>query len=279
MKKKFSNLIIVLMLVVGLSLILYPSFSNYWNSLSQSRVITNYLQTVNKMDNVSYENILKSAREYNEKLYECGYTLVLNDKQRDEYEKQLDIMGNGMMGYIEIPKISCFLPIYHYSTDSVLQVAIGHIEGSSLPVGGENTHAILSGHRGLPSSVLFTDLDKMETGDTFTLQVLGESLVYEVDRILTVLPHEIQSLAVEEGEDYCTLMTCTPYGINTHRLLVRGHRVAQPQGKESKIRVSGDALRISTFVTVTVAATPVLVVIFILILIRTGKKRKNDKQL
>ncbi len=275
MKKRLSNFIIVLMLIVGISLILYPSFSNYWNSLRQSRVITDYLQAVNKIDAISYDNILRRAKEYNEKLYENGNTLVLNDDQRAEYEKQLDILGNGMMGYIEIPKIQCFLPIYHGSTDAVLQVAIGHLEGSSLPIGGESTHSVLSGHRGLPSSVLFTDLDKMKTGDTFTLQMLGETLVYEVDRIATVLPHEIQSLAIEEGEDYCTLMTCTPYGINTHRLLVRGRRVELPDSKETKIHIVGDALRISPYISATVVATPILTVIFLLIIVKASRKRKK----
>ncbi len=241
-KKGKSGIFFVIVLIAGLVIMLYPNLSSYWNQLHQSKAVSDYAAVVSDIDEETKKKILLGAAEYNRNLYESGYCLVLTKKQEEEYFKQLDVMGTGMMGYIEIPKIDCFLPIYHTTKESVLQIAVGHVTGSSLPVGGENTHALLSGHRGLPSARLFTDLDHMKEGDTFSVRILDEVLTYEVDKISTVLPGDMKELDVINGEDYCTLVTCTPYGINSHRLLVRGHR--KKDGESKSINVTGDAVRI-----------------------------------
>ena len=222
-KGKFISILLVLLLLVGLSLLLYPYVSNYWNSLHQTRAIAAYAEAVAKLDKDQYTEILSAAQAYNASLLGRDNTQPLDGDRKEEYERLLDVSGLGIMGYIEIPCIDCSLPIYHGADELVLQVAVGHMEWSSLPVGGESTHCVLSGHRGLPSAKLFTNLDKLQPGDTFILRVLDETLTYEVDQILIVEPQETGSLRIEEGKDYCTLVTCTPYGINTHRLLVRGH--------------------------------------------------------
>ena len=196
---------------------------------------------------------------------------VLSDAQRAEYEKQLAVDNTGIMGYVDIPSISCTLPIYHGIDDEVLQIAIGHIEGSSLPVGGLNTHTVISGHRGLPSAKLFTNIDQLTEGDLFSLHVLGRTLTYEVDQILIVLPHETKALEVAMGEDYCTLVTCTPYGVNTHRLLVRGHRVDAFEDLSG--RIVSDAVLIEPEVVALCVATPILLVLFIAAMVRGGRKR------
>lgn len=276
MKNKLTTILLILIVVVGLGLLLYPSVSNYWNSLHSSRAISSYVEAVGKIDRESYERILAEAREYNERLYADGYTLILPEPRKESYFKLLDVTGTGIMGYIEIKKLGVYLPIYHGTSDSVLQTAVGHIEGSFLPVGGENTHTVLSGHRGLPSAKLFTDLDKLVVGDTFTLQILDEILTYEVDQINVVLPHDLQALDVEAGRDLCTLITCTPYGINTHRLLVRGHRIANEEDAKT-MRVPGDALRANTAVVAVFLAVPVLAALVILVLVRSPKPKKRKK--
>lgn len=228
-KKKKSNAVInfllVIILLAGLSLLLYPTFSELWNSTRQSKAIASYSETVDSMDKEEYDRLWQLAQEYNESLADRETFYALTDEQMEEYEQLLNVSGLGIMGYIDIPKIKCELPIYHGTEESVLQIAVGHLEWSSLPVGGESSHCVLSGHRGLPSARLFTDLDKMEEGDLFYITVLDQKLAYEVDQIEVILPEEVEDLGVEEGKDYVTLVTCTPYGINTHRLLVRGHRV------------------------------------------------------
>lgn len=225
MRKKSNtiiNILLVLILLAGLSLLLYPSVSDYWNSFHQSRAIVQYAEQVSLLDEDQYEELWTSATDYNASLLERANSYILSDTQKEQYEELLNVSGIGVMGYIEIPSIDCSLPIYHGTEESVLQTAIGHLEWTSLPVGGESTHCVLSGHRGLPSAKLFTNLDKLVEGDVFMLRILDEVLTYEVDQILIVEPQETAELQIVEGQDYCTLVTCTPYGINTHRLLVRG---------------------------------------------------------
>ena len=234
MKNKLINIFLILALVAGLSLLLYPTISDYWNSLHASQAVASYDQAVKSMDEGKYDELLQRAGQYNRDLFLRGSLFALTDEEREDYNSQLDIDGSGVMGYIEIPTIKVSLPIYHGTSDDVLQVAVGHLEWSSLPVGGESTHCVLSGHRGLPSAKLFTNLDQLAEGDLFVIRTLDEVLTYEVDRILIVLPSEVQALAAEEGKDLCTLVTCTPFGVNTHRLLIRGHRIAYtPKDEES----------------------------------------------
>lgn len=214
------------MFLLGIGLLLYPTVSDYWNGLHQSRAIASYDAAVQELDTAQYDEMLAEARAYNETLLQNPARFTSTEAETAHYRELLDVSGTGIMAYVEIPKLGTRLPVYHGTDDAVLQIAVGHIEGSSLPVGGAGTHTVLSGHRGLPSAKLFTDLDQLENGDRFVLHVLGDALWYEVDQILTVLPEEMDALAIDAQEDYCTLVTCTPYGVNTHRLLVRGHRVA-----------------------------------------------------
>ena len=229
MKKKVLNTIInfilVLVFLAGLSLLLYPTFSEYWNSFRQSRAIVNYNKEITQLDDNRYDDARLAAEEYNKGILERTNVYYMDDAEVEDYHSQLKVTSNSIIAYVEIPKIKCSLPVYHGTSEGVLQTAIGHLEWTSLPIGGTSTHSVLSGHRGLPSAKLFTDLDKMEVGDRFYIRVLNEVLTYEVDQILVVLPEETDDLRIVEGEDYCTLFTCTPYAVNTHRLLVRGKRV------------------------------------------------------
>lgn len=274
MRKHISTIILILAFLVGLSLLLYPTVSDYWNSLHQSRAIANYAAEVADLDYDSYERLWSDAESYNEALLEKSDRFKLTEEERTEYESLLNVSGNGILGYIEIPVIHCSLPVYHGTDASVLQIAAGHIEGTSLPIGGESTHSVLSGHRGLPSAKLFTDLDKLIVGDTFIIRVLDEMLTYEVDQILIVEPYDLSPLEIEEGKDYCTLITCTPYGINTHRLLVRGHRV-ENQEEADNVRVTADALQIDPVIVAPLVAAPMLLVLLVLLLVKTEKKKKN----
>ena len=269
MKKHLPTILLILVFCVGLSLLLYPTVSDYWNSLHQSRAIASYVEDVADIDNNQYEAIWEKAKEYNLSLAERGNRWMLTEEELENYYDQLDVTGNGIMGYIEIPTIGCALPIYHGTDEAVLQIAVGHIEGSSLPTGGSSTHTVLSGHRGLPSAKLFSDLDKLTEGDVFLLHVLDKTLTYEVDQILIVLPDEIDSLKVEEGKDLCTLVTCTPYGVNSHRLLIRGHRI-ENQETEQAVRVTADALQIEPILVATFIAIPMLMVL----LVAPVKKKK-----
>ena len=228
MKKNWINFFVGIALCGGLCLLLYPTVSDWWNRLHQSRAIASYAQAAEGMSAEEIEAYLALAREYNKRLLEKESRFKMTEEEQKEYAALLDITGTGIMGYIEIPAIHVSLPVYHGTDEATLQIASGHIAGSSLPVGGENTHAAVSGHTGLPSARLFTDLDKLSEGDTFTITVLNQSLTYEVDQIRTVLPEDTSELVFVEGADYCTLQTCTPYGINTHRLLVRGKRIETP---------------------------------------------------
>ena len=278
MKKKssFVTAILIAAFFIGALLLLYPTISDFWNSFHQSRAIASYAEQVADLDENAYDRLWEDARTYNKTLGDRMNRFVMAEEQKKAYAALLNIADNGVMGYIEIPKVRCNLPIYHGTDEAVLQVAIGHVPGSSLPVGGESTHCVLSGHRGLPSAKLFTNLDELETGDVFMLRVLDETLTYEVDQIRTVLPNELGDLAIVEGEDYCTLVTCTPYGINSHRLLVRGHRV-ENHADASTIRVTADAMQIEPLQVAPLVAAPILVVMLVVVLIPHRTKGKGDE--
>lgn len=269
MKKKANiwiNGMLVLVLLAGLSLLLYPSLSEYWNSFHQTQAIADYNDQVSALDEADYTALWQAAQAYNQALAGQGNQHTLTDAQKQEYESLLNVAGTGMMGYIEIPSIDCSLPIYHGTDEAVLQVAAGHLDWSSLPVGGESTHCVLSGHRGLPSARLFTDLDKLQEGDVFLLRILNEVLTYQVDQIRIVEPQQTEDLQIVEGQDYCTLVTCTPYGINSHRLLVRGHRV-ENAAEAKNVQVTADAVQIEPLIVAPIVAIPFLLVLLILLLL------------
>ena len=268
-KSTISTLILILVFLVGLSLLLYPTISDWWNSMHQSRAIAGYARQVADLDNGTYDKLWAEAEAYNKTLLNKPERFEIADGESEEYEAMLSVPGTDVIGYIEIKKIDCYLPIYHGTDEAVLQTGVGHLEGTSLPVGGESTHCAISGHRGLPSAELFTDLDQLEIGDTFVLYVLDEILTYEVDQIRIVEPREVDELKIEEGEDYCTLVTCTPYGINTHRLLVRGHRTAN---ELYGARITADAMQIEPMVVAPLVAVPILVLLVVIILLRTRRK-------
>ena len=274
MRKHLSTIVLLFILLIGLSLLLYPTVSDYWNSFHQTRAIATYAEEVANLNQDQYDEIWAAAESYNASLTDRVNAYLLSDAQKEEYQQLLNVSGLGVMGYIEIPSIDCSLPIYHGTEESVLQIAVGHLEWSSLPVGGESTHCVLSGHRGLPSAKLFTNLDKLREGDTFLLRVLDETLTYEVDQILIVEPQDTAALEIVEGQDYCTLVTCTPYGINTHRLLVRGHRIDKIE--EAKIvRVTADAIQIEPLLVAPVVAIPILLLLLILLLLPKQPRKKH----
>ena len=274
MKKHLSTILLFLVFFIGLSLLLYPTFSDWWNSMHQSRAISTYSEAVANMNNEEYDKIWSAAWDYNRSLVDRPNDYLLSEEQWENYNALLDIGQNGIMGYIEIPKIDVTLPVYHGTSEAVLQVAIGHLEWTSLPVGGEGSHCVVSGHRGLPSAKLFTDLDKMEVGDTFLLRILDEVLTYEVDQIKIVEPHVTQDLLIVEGEDLVTLVTCTPYGINTHRMLVRGHRIETQEVKAVR-RVTADAIQIEPVIVAPFVAAPMLLILLIALLIPKPKKNRR----
>ena len=276
MKKHGSTIFLFLILLIGLSLLLYPSFSDWWNSFHQSRAISTYSQEVANIDNEMYEEIWEDAWEYNRSLVGMGNHFILGDEQKAQYENLLNIGGNGIMGYVEIPNIDAMLPIYHGTAESVLQIAVGHLDWTSLPVGGTSSHCVVSGHRGLPSARLFTDLDQIEEGDIFLFHVLDEVLTYEVDQIRIVEPHEIDELLIQEGKDLCTLVTCTPYGVNSHRMLVRGHRIDNIE-EARKIRISADAMQIDPLLIAPVVAAPILLVLLIALMLPKPSRKKRGE--
>ena len=275
MKRHGITIILLIVFIVGLSLLLYPSFSDWWNSRHQSRAVASYVEQVANIDGEQYAQLWNDAWEYNAALAGRANNYVLTDEQKEEYENFLDVGGTGIMGYIEIPTIGVTLPIYHGTDEAVLQVAVGHLEWTSLPVGGESSHCVLSGHRGLPSARLFTDLDKLVVGDVFIFRVLDEILTYEVGQILIVEPHETEALLITEGKDLCTLITCTPYGVNSHRLLVRGHRV-ENQEEAQTIRVTADAIQIKPIIVAPILAIPMLLILLIGLMVPKPQKRRFD---
>lgn len=274
MKKKgqLSTILLILVFFAGLSLLLYPSIANYWNGIHQSRAIASYEQVISDLSGEERQRLWQEACAYNEDMRGRGSSRMLSPEEQQRYERTLDLSGTGIMGHIEIEKIGVSLPIYHGTDDDILQVAVGHLEWSALPVGGEGTHCVLSGHRGLPSAKLFTNLDQLAKGDLFELHVLDEVLTYEVDQIRIVKPNEVGNLTAEEGQDYCTLVTCTPYGINTHRLLVRGKRVENAAHKKV-IFVPNDTYRIDPLLMALLFAVPILLVLLVEVLIRYRRKK------
>ncbi|MBQ6898710.1 MAG: class C sortase [Clostridia bacterium] len=277
MKNKSSTIALLLIFLVGLSLLLYPTFSNYWNSFTQSRAIASYSEKVAEIDTEEYDRILQYAKNYNDLFVGRTSLWVLNDDQRDAYDEQLNVFGNGVMGYIEIEKIKCSLPIYHGTSDSVLQIAVGHLDGSSLPVGGTGTHCVLSGHRGLPSAKLFTDLDQLGEGDTFVLYVLDEMYTYQVDQIRIITPDDLSALTVEPDKDLCTLVTCTPYGVNSHRLLVRGQRIDNII--VSNVKVTADAMQIEPMIVAPVVAIPILFSLLMMIVVKDIRMKLRGRKI
>ena len=274
MKKKDTiyTAALIVVLVVGLSLLLYPTFSDWWNSRTQTKLIASYYEIVSKLDTEDYTGLWDSAREYNESLPGRTNPYLLSEEQQTLYTELLNPGGNGIMGYVEIPSIDVSLPIYHGTDELVLQVAIGHLDWTSLPTGGGSTHCVISGHRGLPSARLFTDLDKLVAGDYFMLHVLDETLTYEVDQIRIVEPQETEELLIQEGKDLCTLVTCTPYGINSHRLLVRGHRV-ENLTQAQDVRVVADAVIVEKLVVAPFVLLPILLIMLVCLLVSTGKRK------
>ena len=274
MKKHSGTILLVLIFFVGLAVMLYPTISDYINQRNQTRVVNSYAQQVDGLSDADYTAYFDAADVFNQEIAADPDALYHAD-HFSTYSTTLDVTGTGIMGYITIPRIGVELPIYHGTSDAVLQVAAGHLEGTSLPVGGESTHAVISAHRGLPSAKLFTNLDQLEVGDTFTITVLDRVLTYEVDRISIVLPTETDLLQPVEGQDYVTLMTCTPYGINTHRLLVRGRRITTPD-KLKHIRVTSDAIKIEPILTAPIMALPLLLVLLFWLLF-APRKRSSTK--
>ena len=276
-KNKWISVLLVLTFLMGLSLVLYPSFSDYWNSTRQSSAIAFYVEEINTMEQERKQAMMDEARAYNEALKERSNVYILPDELRLRYSNTLNASGTGIMAYVEIPSINVMLPVYHGTSDAVLQTAVGHIEWTSLPIGGTGTHTVISGHRGLPSARLFTDLDKVVEGDTFLLQVVDETLTYEVDQILIVEPENIKDLVPAADKDYCTLVTCTPYAVNTHRLLVRGHRV-ENQVVETSVRLVSEASKIEPMLVASVVAVPLILLLLTLYLLDDwiwGKKKKE----
>ena len=276
MKKNKSTAILILVFFVGLSLLLYPTISDYWNSFHSSRAIATYAEEVAKLDQKSYDHIWEEARNYNKKLAEKNTRHILTEEEYAAYEKILDITGTGIMAEIEIPSIRVDLPVYHGIDENVLQVAAGHLEWTSMPVGGESTHCVLSAHRGLPSAKLFTNLDELAEGDVFLLRTLDELLTYEVDQILIVEPEDISALHIESGKDLCTLVTCTPYGINSHRLLVRGHRV-ETVDTLSWAKVTSDALQVEPIIVAPLLALVIIAVLLVVVGISDNYKKKERR--
>ena len=269
LKKNFVSLLVLLMALVGVGLLVYPTFSDWWNSFHQSRAVAGYAQAVAELDPDRYKEVFEAAERYNEKLCKSGVLWNMSDAEKKEYNALLDVNGSGIMGYIDIPKINVTLPIYHGTDEAVLQIAIGHLAGTSLPVGGTGTHCSVSGHRGLPSARLFTDLDKLAPGDNWTVTVLDRTVTYEVDQIRIVLPSEVSELKIDPEKDYFTLVTCTPYGINSHRLLVRGHRVENAQGK---VIVLAEGVLIEPVYLALVIGVPILVLLFIWSMADAGRR-------
>ena len=268
MKNNKIGIILVLMLFVGICGLLYPSVSQYWNTKTQTRAVENYREILNSLRPEDYEAYFQEAEAYNVELNALNAPLVEYRKLKG-YNSILNVGGNGVMGYVSITKLGVELPLYHGISAEVLNVACGHLEGTSLPVGGENTHCVLSAHRGLPHAKLFTELDKMEVGDTFTITVLNRTVTYQVDQIKVVLPNETNDVQIVAGEDLCTLLTCTPYGINSHRLLVRGTRI---ENAAPVLHVTSNAYRIDSLVATPVVAAPILLILLIVLMIKYRDK-------
>ena len=268
MKKNKIGILLILMLFIGVCGLLYPSVSQYWNSKTQTKAVENYREILDSLQPEDYESYFQEAQTYNNELSKLSSPLLDYRKLKD-YNSILNISGSGIMGYVSIPKLGVELPLYHGISAEVLNVACGHLEGTSLPIGGESTHSVLSAHRGLPHAKLFTELDKMEVGDTFTITVLNRTVTYQVDQIKVVRPEEIDDVQIVAGEDLCTLLTCTPYGINSHRLLVRGTRI---ENAAPVLHVTSNAYRIDSLVATPVVAAPILLMLLIVLMVKYRDK-------
>lgn len=271
LKKHLLTVILVAGLAAGAGLLLYPSVANYWNSFHQTRAIMAYSDAVSDMSQEDYEAILDEAKAYNKRLGETGISWNMTDAQKEEYNRMIKVDGTDVMGYISIPKIHVKLPMYHGTDEAILQTSIGHLEQTSLPVGGKSSHCSVSGHRGLPSARLFTDLDMIKEGDTWTMNILNETLTYEADQIRIVEPEDLTNLGITEKKDFCTLITCTPYGINTHRLLIRGHRIPNADGDAN---LTADAIQIEPMYIAPFLSIPILIALLIIMLMTTRRARK-----
>lgn len=276
-KEQKVNLILCLIILIGIGLISYPSVADWWNSFHQTRAVASYATAVSELSTEDYDRLFAEAEVYNQKLAKSGVKWSMTEDEIQEYNNILNISDSGVMGYIDIPKIRQTLPIYHGTDDVILQIAIGHLAWTSFPVGGESTHCVVSGHRGLPSARLFTDLDKLVVGDIWTMTVLNRTVTYEVDQILIVEPEDLSELQIIQGKDYCTLMTCTPYGINSHRLLVRGHRIANLDGYAD---VTADAMQVDRTLVAMVLAAIMLLILLIHLLVTSSKwyKERMDRR-
>ncbi|MBR2067621.1 MAG: class C sortase [Solobacterium sp.] len=275
-KKKGSSLttwLLVLVMIAGLSLLLYPTFADWWNSFHASRAISSYSENIASLDTSEIDRMWKEAEEFNAGVQATNVLTSISDERLAQYNNTLNVTGTGIMGYVEIPKIRVELPIYHGTSDTILQIAIGHLENTTLPVGGASTHCVISGHRGLPSAKLFTDIDKLVEGDTFMLEVLGRTLTYEVDQIRVVLPYELSNLVIEENMDYCTLVNCTPYGVNSHRLLVRGRRT---ENAPEEVYVPADATQIQPIYIAPFVGAPILLILLIYLLVSTSNNKRRN---
>lgn len=269
MKSRKTTIILLISFFIGLSVLLYPSLSSFWNSRTQSEAIVDYESMLAQLKPEDYTAVFEVADNYNQALFKMDDPLT-NYGQLSDYHNILNISGTGMIGYITVPKISQELPVYHGTSDSVLSVAVGHLEGTSLPVGGENTHSVVSAHRGLPTAILFTHLDRMEIGDTFYFTILDRTLTYEVDQIRIVEPDDTSLIQIAQGKDYCTLLTCTPYGINTQRLLVRGHQIDTTQTRN--IYISNEAYRVEPLIVMPIVALPIIFALLLYVLFAPVKK-------
>ncbi len=276
MQSRKSTIILLISFFIGLSVLLYPSISSYWNSKTQSEVIVDYEAMLANFKPEDHTAVFEAADEYNRQL--AALPDPLRDyRQLENYHQILNVSGTGMIGYVSIPKISQELPVYHGTSDAVLSIAVGHFEGTSLPTGGKNTHSVVSAHRGLPSAVLFTHLDRMEVGDTFHFTILDRVITYEVDQIRIVEPHDVSLIQIDENGDYCTLLTCTPYGINTQRLLVRGRRIDSAQKKQ--IYISNEAYRVDTLIVTPIVALPIIAVLLVYVMFAPVKKESLGEDL
>ena len=272
-----TGTILIIMLIIGRSLLLYPSVANFWNQRTQSNVISSYEESLKEMEKEDFTKLFDDAKAYKKKLLDVSNALAHYDRIPG-YNDLLKVNNSGAMGYITIDKIKVELPIYHGTSEEVLNVAVGHLQGSSLPIGGKGVHTVLTGHRGLPSATLFTDLNKLEVGDTFTITVLDQTITYEVDQVRIVLPKEVDELKIDPDKDYCTLVTCTPYGLNTHRMLVRGVRTSNLKNKPL-LYIKNDCDQINPLIVTPALAIPMLVVLLIVVFTRDKKKRDARKKL
>ncbi|MBR5284643.1 MAG: class C sortase [Clostridia bacterium] len=276
MQSRRSTIILLVTFFIGLSVLLYPSISSYWNSKTQSEAIVNYEAMLAAYKPEDYTAIFDAAHQYNADLAALPYALRDYPQLSSQYRDVLDVSGTGMMGYISIPKIGQELPIYHGTSEAVLAIAVGHLEGTSFPVGGNNTHAVVSAHRGLPTAVLFTHLDRMEIGDTFSFTFLDRTIVYEVDQIRIVEPDDVSLIGLIPDRSYCTLLTCTPYGINTQRLLVRGHEIDATQ--QRNIYIANEAYRIDPLVVMPMVALPIIAVLLVYVMFAPVKKESLGEE-